>query len=302
MEAGEGMTAVLSSAYDYHTHPGFSVDAEGSVEEYCQAAMAAGLSGLCFTTHFDLHPEREQSDGWVVVDGERVRADDVSRWLPRYLDEVDRAREACRGRLEVRVGLEVDFLPSLAERLERILTTGDGKRLDFVLGAVHCLEGLPFSLASGVEGRALCAAIGERAVLERYFALVEGAVRSRLFSCLAHVDLYRKCVAVGNPGWGDLARELAAPALARLAELGGGLEVNTRPVRAGRNDTFPGGDLLRLAAASGVTVLTTGSDAHDPATIGSGLDAARRAAWNAGFRAVHSFDRRHPVAHSLEDP
>jgi histidinol-phosphatase (PHP family) len=35
--------------FDYHIHPNYSIDAEGEVEDFCKAALNAGLKEIAFT-------------------------------------------------------------------------------------------------------------------------------------------------------------------------------------------------------------------------------------------------------------
>src|SRR5207248_1403969 len=80
--------------------------------------------------------------------------------LAAYREEVLRAREAYRGRIEVRLGLELDAVPALAEfNRARVLPLG----FDYCIGSVHYLgvdnAGAPWSRAAVEDAlRALAAA------------------------------------------------------------------------------------------------------------------------------------------------
>ncbi len=286
---------------DYHVHPDFSVDADGTIDEYCGRALDIGLNEICFTTHFDLCPERLATDGFVCVEGQRVPV--TSDWLPRYLDAIEAAKEEWGRRLTVRAGLETDYLPVIEGQLHAILEGPLGRRLDFVMGSVHCLDGLALTLSA--EGAELFRRHGEKGVLDTYYDLMAGAVESRLFDAIGHFDIYRKCRSWNGDGSGgddDLfgpAAGLAEPVFRRMAELGCGLEVNTAPFRRGIKDTFPGARLLALARRCGVQVATTGSDCHHPSVLGRGLDLATERLVEAGFDAVYTFQQREPRAHLL---
>lgn len=281
--------------FDYHVHPDFSVDAAGTVDEYCRRAVEIGLDEICFTTHFDLCPERLATDGFVCVHGNRIPV--TSDWLPRYLDAVERARHQFHPGLRVHAGLETDYLPVIEGQLRTILGGPQGRRLDFVMGSVHCLDGLALTIQA--EGLELFNRHGEKGVLDTYYALVSGAVESGLFDVIGHFDIYRKCLP-GTDALFEQASGLAEPVFRRMAEVGCGLEVNTGPLRKGIEDTFPGPRLLELAWRCGVRVVTTGSDAHHPSVLGRGLNLALSRLSQAGFGAVHTFEKREPRAHPLE--
>ena len=55
--------------FDCHVHPDFSLDASGTIEEYCEKALQIGLKGICFTSHFDIDPERKEIDAFMRVKG-----------------------------------------------------------------------------------------------------------------------------------------------------------------------------------------------------------------------------------------
>ena len=57
---------------DFHAHCEYSIDAEGTIDQYAQAALKAGLSHICFTTHCDLDPARLEHDGRVRLGGSIV--------------------------------------------------------------------------------------------------------------------------------------------------------------------------------------------------------------------------------------
>ncbi|MDP2871118.1 MAG: histidinol-phosphatase HisJ family protein [Bacillota bacterium] len=282
--------------FDYHLHPDFSIDASGTVREFCEAALARGLVDICFTTHCDTNSAHAAEDAWVSVGG-KVRP--LSEpWLPDYLAEIEAARRtfAARG-LRVRAGLEVDFFPGAARALDALLA---GVPLDFVLGSVHRVEGYALSDRAGV--RAWLERFGPRDALVRYYDLVGEAAGSSLFDCIGHLDIYRR--SAGLAGEEQLAlpgvMDAVTRALAALVQSGTGLEINTRGTyRAGAAHVSPGPVLLRLAAAAGVPLLTLGSDAHQPRDVGLGLDLGIAAACAAGFRVQHTFEGRRPQAQPL---
>ena len=54
---------------DYHVHPDCSLDATGTIDQYCQRALEMGLEEICFTTHYDMDPVRRDEDPFMRIDG-----------------------------------------------------------------------------------------------------------------------------------------------------------------------------------------------------------------------------------------
>ena len=67
--------------FDYHIHPNYSIDADGEIEEFCRAALNAGLKEIAFTTHLDT--DRVADDCYVNVKGKRVDVSS-SEWFEDY--------------------------------------------------------------------------------------------------------------------------------------------------------------------------------------------------------------------------
>ncbi len=76
---------------DYHCHCDYSIDAVGTIDQFCEAALQRGLAELCFTTHWDTNPLTGSPDNVIRIGGERKPT--VPDNLAPYVDDVLRARE-----------------------------------------------------------------------------------------------------------------------------------------------------------------------------------------------------------------
>ena len=267
--------------FDWHVHPDFSPDAEGSVRDYCAAARRAGLAGLCFTTHYEPDPAR--------ADRERVRVDGrllpvSSDWVGRYRQAIAEARTAYPD-LVVLAGVEIGFEPGLEELTREFLAR---HRFDFVIGSVHSIEHV--ALSSGSEQADFtewARRLAPEEVMARYFERVAAAARSGLFDTLGHLDIYRK-YAVKLLGAGLLpAAESRLPgAIEAVVASQTALEINTSAFRRGDGEPYPAEAILRQALAAGVSRFTIGSDAHRPADVGAGFDRVRALLQELGVRST----------------
>ena len=96
--------------------------ATGAPREYAQAALDAGLAGICFTDHMPM-------PAWYDAPW-RMRRDQ----LAQYVADVQDAQAEFAGRLEVRLGLEADFHPGTERYVEEVL---GAHPWDYVIGSVH---------------------------------------------------------------------------------------------------------------------------------------------------------------------
>jgi histidinol-phosphatase (PHP family) len=280
---------------DYHVHPDYSIDAEGAISDHCRIAVARGLGEICFTTHYDADPAYAAQEAYALVRG-RLRALS-ERWLDSYFEDVAAARAAFEpAGLLIRAGLEIDYFAGVEELLAPVV--GEYP-FDYILGSVHRVDGYQLSTASG--SAAWIDRYGPREALARYGRRLAGAASAGLFDCLGHLEVYRRSLrraAPARPLPADPAEALG-PALQEAARCGVGLEVNTRSARFGAQYQAPRLEVLRLARAEGIQVITFGSDAHSPDGVGVGIEAGMEAAREAGFREFCGFNRRRPQARPL---
>ena len=252
---------------DYHIHPDYSQDAGGTLAEYCAAAATAGLAEVCFTTHYEPDPVRAEVE-WVRVRGERRPVG--SDWVHDYLADI----AACRRRfapLVILAGVEVGYEPGLEGAVSDFL---DRNPLDFVLGAIHCLDHVSITAGNELNRfRREYAHHGAGFVAARYLEFVRAAAGSQLFDCIAHLDIYRKYIReLFDEDFDRTVDESLDATLRCIAASGTGIEVNSSALRRGSDEPYPSIGILHRAVAAGVHTFTTGSDAHRPTDVGRGIE------------------------------
>lgn len=249
--------------------------AAGSPEEYARVARDKNLAGVYVTCHNPL------PDGI----GQRIRM--YERDFPEYLNLVRRASErlAPEG-IEVRLGLEADFLPGLEPYLHKQLSSAP---FDYVLGSVHWH--LP-------EWRELFWDGTQRSFVRSYFEQLAEAAESELFDCLSHPDLIKN----SEPEQWDLRiyQQIVEDALDRIAATGVAMELNTSGRLKAHAEFNPGVVMLELMFERGIPVVV-GADAHSPSRVGDGFPEAMDLLWSVGYREVHLFEGRQPRALPLAD-
>jgi histidinol-phosphatase (PHP family) len=256
--------------YEQHCHTPLCRHAYGEPEEYAERALARGLAGIVFTCHAPL-PAGYSPHVRMTLDE-----------FGDYLAMVAATRKAFTGRLDVRLGLESDFLPGLEPWLRDLHARAE---LHHVLGSVH---------PQMAEYRERYRTGDPFADQMRYFELLAEAAESGLFDTLSHPDLVKNESPVG---W-RLERILPhiCRALDRIAACGVAMELNTSGVQKAVSEFNPGPEILREVHARGIPVVI-GADAHVPERVGDGFDTALRQLREIGFTETHYFveRRRHAV-------
>jgi histidinol-phosphatase (PHP family) len=259
----------LENFSDYHVHPDYSLDATGTIDQYCQRALELGLKEICFTTHYDTDPERKDEDPFMCIDGKIVPLSKEN--VKSYIEDVKRANKIYTPMgLSVKAGLEVDYAPHIEGNLRKDLASLD---LDYILGAVHCLDHIAISASKEAESYFKRKSLKE--LCQEYYEVLGKAVESGLFDVIAHLDIYRKH---GLAFYGEeiltAHRGLVEPVLELMVEKDVGLEINTGLLRKGHKEFSPSLEILNLALKMNVKIIAFGSDAHKVSHLGKEIKEA----------------------------
>ncbi|MFQ5832626.1 MAG: histidinol-phosphatase [Candidatus Thorarchaeota archaeon] len=273
---------------DYHLHPSYSFDAVGSVREFCEIAVEKGLQEICFTTHLDADPER---DDCFVRLGENKVSIYSSGWLDDYESSIRAAAETfTEQNLKVRLGIEVDLYPGVAEDLPESFHSTD---FDLVVGSVHLIDHKALSLQE--EALEIFRKYSIEELGLSYYTLITDSLDTGLYDVIGHMDIYRR---YGEAYYGEEIHELWKPHIRELTDKmkaqGVGFEVNTSSWRKGLPEPMPSESLTKALVGRGIETVTVGSDAHDPTDVGFGVARAREMLMHCGLKAISTFDHRRP--------
>jgi len=251
--------------YDTHTHTMLCKHAKGSIEQYAHVAEERGLAGIIVTCHNPL------PDGYAAP----MRMDEAQ--LDEYVMYVDRARHVMEGRVDVRLGLEADYVPGYEKYLERQLALHD---FDFVIGSVH--PQVPEYQEKYYEKDTF-------KYQQLYFQHLAESAETGLFDSLAHPDLIKMLM----PRSWRVSQILddVCKSLDRIAATGVAMEFNTSGWRKPMNEPCPGPRILYEMARRRIPV-TLGSDAHSPKRVGENFRKALRLIQAAGYRKISAFQQR----------
>lgn len=260
--------------YDSHMHTPLCKHARGEPEAYAAEAERRGLKGIIFTCH------NPGPQGW----SERVRMS--LEQFDEYISMVARARAAFAGRVDVRLGLESDYIPGIEPFLEKLHGQAD---LHFVLGSVH--PQLPYYKDAYYDG-------DTAAFHRRYFQHLAMAAESGLYDCLSHPDLVKNSF----PAQYDVQRLMddIRSNLDRIAATGVAMELNTSGLHKRVKEMNPGREILAEMEARDIPVVL-GSDSHSPSRVAAGFEDALETLADVGYEHVIYFIHREPQQVAISD-
>lgn len=183
--------------------------------------------------------------------------------------------------LQVRVGLEVDYIPGKEEEIAAEIASYP---FDYVIGSIHQMNGWTFDY-QGEELKHLRR--DPDSLYQEYFALVEKAAASGLFDIIGHFDLIKLFKVRPRTD----VRILASKALEAVKDNGLVLELNTNGRYKPVQEFYPEYKLLESIAKIEIP-LTLGSDAHEPKNVGRDIPEACYLLKSLGVHHVTGFRQR----------
>jgi histidinol-phosphatase (PHP family) len=258
---------------DYHVHTDNSLDCKTPMQEMCQHAIAAGVTEIAFTDHFNNH----------LLDI------DLGYYNPdRFFKEI----EACRTQfptLSILAGIELGEPHRWQRRIRPVI---EQYPYDLVLGSVHWVGNESVFNTQYYYARTALQAYTE------YFEEVIAMIQSGGFDILAHVDLPKRVAYEIYGGYDVHAYEaLIRRVWQACLEQGITPEINTKSMRMAVNQPHPAVDALGWYVEMGGTNITIGSDAHHADSLAGQFQPARLCAQAAGLTRICRFSKRQIVDH-----
>jgi histidinol-phosphatase (PHP family) len=285
--AGEALSSAILT--DYHTHPervpkelvgrpeAHQAHFLESMRAYAVRARELGIGELGFSEHIY---RLSLAPGAVPWHAGRTGQGDIGG----YVSAVEQVTAECArdGGPVIRLSMEVDIVPSTVSILQAALPLYP---FDYLLGSVHEIP----DLTSGA---------GAEDAYRAYYGAIRWACESRLFHSIAHPDrIHRKLDPVPPETLLPLMEETAQI----LAAAGVCVELSANGVRRGIVGIDPNREFVRICFEREVGI-TLGSDAHKLGDLGVGIAELRDLAWEAGYRAVATFERGRRIDRPLAPP
>ncbi len=266
--------------WDGHTHSPFCRHGDGaSLETYVTRAAQLGFTRYSVTEHPPL------PRAWLRDAGQMAQLAMTEDELPGYLAAVQAVREKFAPDVDIRIGLELDYLAG-AEYFTRDLIERCNGALQDTVVSVHFLPGrggmrcIDMSPADWVDGLLSYYGSADRVVLEYMEHIgraVEFAGGLPVPARIGHLTLIEKFRAALPPFDDALLTERLAGLLPLLRQTGVGIDVNVAGLRMPlcRRAYVPEW-FVRRAAQEGLA-LVYGSDAHRPQDVGADWEWYREA-------------------------
>lgn len=262
---------------DYHTHHERCGHAVGKLEEYVQRGIEIGLSQIGLSDHMPLlhvDPAGYYPEMAMPMDE-----------LPRYVEECFILKERYRGQIEVRVGLEGDYIEGWETEIRSIV---ERYPWDYVIGSVHFLgewDITDFRQTHHWEGKDVLE------VYRQYYDAVSKAAATGMYDIIGHADVIKRFGYVPSPEQTNERIALENAALQVIAKSGCAMELNASGLSKPCAEMFPSQRMLTEAIRLGIP-LTMGSDAHDPMKLGDYLPEAEALLHELGCKEVAVFESR----------
>ena len=249
---------------DLHNHTTLCNHAEGTVDEYIEAAIKKGIKYFGFSDHapMDFDPKYRMSFDEMSV---------YEKW-------VNDAKIKYQDKIEVLLGYEVDYLKGYMD--ERVLNAD----VDFLIGSVHFIDGWGFDNPEFI-GRYHTEDIDK--IWQEYFDAIEEMAKFGKFDIIGHLDLIK--VFKFMPKRDILS--IASNALKAIKKSGAVLELNMAGLRKPIEQTYPSKELLSEAYALDIPI-TFGSDAHKPEQVGLFNESIITLAREVGYTKCAVFKNR----------
>lgn len=261
---------------DYHIHTPLCKHAEGPLEALREAACERRVPEMAFTDHAPA-PDGYDPENRMMLDE-----------FPDYRRMVyDLA--AGEGSVPVLFGIEADYQ---TRGLAFLKTWLPAQPFDLVLGSVHFLDTWGFD---NPKERRVWDSVDVPGAWRAYFRLLGLLADMRLFDVIAHLDLPKK---FGHRPSDPALKEMAQPALDRIAAAGMAIEINTSGLRRPVKEIYPSPLLLDLAREREIPICF-GSDCHRPAEIAFAFDQALALARDVGYTRAVRFHARQKVFYAL---
>lgn len=253
---------------NYHTHSCYC-DGKGEPREYVEFALANGFTALGFSGHAPLPFSNSFS-----IHNEDYLA---------YCTEVRKLQEEYRGRIDILLGLEIDYVPGVNDDFRPLIQQGG---LDYFIGGVHLvtdpddtpwLRSHPSEAAQRIwfidgprqetydEGLQRVFHGDIRRGITSFFRQTNAMIESQRPTIVAH---FNKIVMHNRDRYfhedEPWYRDLALETIHLIHELGLICEINTRGIYKGRHaDYYPGKWLIQEMKTLRIPVIVS-TDAHAP--------------------------------------
>jgi histidinol-phosphatase (PHP family) len=264
---------------NYHIHTGYTVDAEGSVDDFCAKAEKLGYSEICITNHQEFRAVTDKSYNYALKDKD---------W-ERCLKEIDGTRLKYPS-LKIRKGVELGYEPEFKSKFVEFPNKYD---FDYVLASLHAVRGLYRS------GKLIEKYKDKRNATEAYkiyYNELADALSIGCFDSVGHFDGLKRHVA-STPVSNYI--EEVERCIKLIKEKNLCVELNTDGSRVRTGECYPSPEILKIMYKAGIRKVTIGSDCHTPEDFDHGIEKGMKVLKDIGFKEICTFEKRKAIFHKI---
>jgi histidinol-phosphatase (PHP family) len=253
----------------------------------CQAAYENSLFAIGFSSHAPTDKQLGSVNTWNMK----------SSLIDEYKTQVLEAKERWKGKLNVFLGLEADYIKGKRSPLDSDIVN---LNLDYIIGSVHYLfpengaqgftvdgpqEEFDTGLKDGFGGNA-------QKLMHAYYDAEAEMISAGGFDIIGHADLLKKNT-LGKNLWRQEEETERQKEIVQIAEkMGLVFEVNTGGINRNKiPETYPSPSFLKIIKKFNVPVIIT-ADAHRSKDINGNYVIALNTLKEAGINEHYLFKER----------
>lgn len=276
---------------DYHLHTYYSDDSDYPMEEVVKDAIAMGLDQICFTDHVDYGIKEDWADqSGIYHPEEKKNLPVMNVKYQAYHEEICRMQKKYDGKITIREGMEFGMQVHTIPQYRKLFAAYP---FDFIIMSCHQVENKEFWSQDFQKGRTQ-----EEYNRNYYEEILRVIRRYKDYSVLGHLDMITRYDPAGTYPF-EQVRDIVTEILQQAIRDGKGVEVNTSSHRYGLSDLTPSRDILQLYRELGGTILTIGSDTHDPKHLAAFIKETLEELKEMGFTSICTYENMQPVFHQL---
>jgi len=257
---------------DYHVHTRLCNHAEGVMPDFVLRAIEIGLEEICFLDHLTL---QDQGRGLSMTPGD----------VPFYFQAVQVLKKKYASKIDVKVGLEIDFSETHVAIAADIAGT---YAFDVIGSSVHFPDGVDIVRRSSAwNNEAHYSDTEINMVYSQYYEALDRMLDYEYFDIICHFDLVKKFGRKPSRSFDEKIIEI----LKKVKQKNLTIELNTSGYHHTAEESYPALDIIKKCKDFGIS-FALGSDAHNPQSVGRYFDKAFQLLQEAGCKEITVFDKR----------
>ena len=268
--------------FDNHNHSQFSFDGKRTtIAKSAQAAVEAGLGGICFSDHCDYYIPP------MKADFEDLQPEHFD--VKEQQSEISRIQGLIGDKVKILKGIEIGMYEECHEEIRKVLSENS---FDQVLASVHYIEQTDPYYGGYYDNKDW---------KEAYGTYLETIYREMTwlkdFDIMGHYDYIVRyaeypVTTIRSRDFSDIFDEM----FRYLIHEGKALEINTKSYEGHRGRIVElDHDVLLRYREMGGEIISLGSDSHEPSRVGAGFSHHAELLKSLGFRWTAHYESRHLV-------